>query len=167
MLNKESVLKVLQEQGPILPNQIKKIVGGDTLIIGAILSELLDGKQVLVSQTKFGSSPAYYLKGQEGKLGKLLPFLDAESQKALHLLKERKVIRDDRQKLEIRLALRNIRGFAIPFENKGQIWWKWHAVKEKEAAKLVLKPVKITRKTKKKKIKRKKAIRRSMRKKRR
>lgn len=161
-LAKEDVLRTVQEQGPILPIQVKKTLGTDTLLIGAVLSELVDAKQVLVSQTKFGTSPAYYVAGQEKNLEKFFTYLNPSQQKIFMLLKEEKILEDKKQSTENRIALRQLSDFAIAFETKGTTYWKWHDLSETEALKLALaqtpmtKPKKTTQITpKKRKLKRK------------
>ena len=156
MLDKDNVLRIVQKQGPVVPNQIKKILGGDTLIIGAILSELVDSQQAHVSRTRFGSSPAYYVTGQERKLEQLTKYLNPEEQKTLKTIKEKKVLQDEKQPLERRLALRNLLDFAIPFQRNGKIYWRWHGVKEGKVAKHLQKP----RRTKPKRVIKKKMVRR-------
>ncbi len=170
MLTKESVLKIVQEQGPVLPIQIKKILGGDTLLIGAVLSELTDAKQVLVSQTKFGTSPAYYITGQEKDLERLVPYLNSHQQKTLALLKEKKVVEDKRQNTESRIALRQLPDFSISLGIKGKSYWKWHTLSDAEAIKLaqrrVSKPAKTKPKPKKTKSRNRKSTQRKKAKKR-
>ncbi len=130
MLSKESVLRVVREQGPTLPIQIKKVLGGDTLLIGAILSELLATKEILVSKTRFGSSPAYYTTGQEKGFSRLSLYLTPEQRKTLQILQQKKVLEDKKQTLESRIALRQLPDFCIPTPMKGKLFWRWHETTE-------------------------------------
>ena len=119
MLTRENVLQLIHDQGPLLPIQIKKHIGGDSLIIGAILSELLDTKDVLVSKTRFGSSPAYYTTGQEKGLSRLSLYLTSEQRKTLQILEQKKTLEDKKQTMESRIALRQLQDFCIPSSMKG------------------------------------------------
>ncbi|MEK6963046.1 MAG: hypothetical protein AABX70_01370 [Nanoarchaeota archaeon] len=148
MLTKENVLRIVQEQGPLLPIQIKKVLGGDTLLIGAILSELTDAKQIRVSAIKFGTSPAYYIPGQEKNLERLVPYLNSHQQKTIHLLKMEKVLEDKKQSTESRIALRQLPDFSISIEMKEKTYWKWHRLSDAEALRLVQQKAPKSSKTK-------------------
>jgi len=63
-MQKEQVLEFVRHNGPIIPIDIKKKLGSDTTLIGAMLSELVTNKLVEITSVKKGGSPFYYVKGQ-------------------------------------------------------------------------------------------------------
>ncbi len=129
MIEGESVLEIVRRKGMVVPRDIMKELGGDTFLIGAVLSQLKDSNKIKVSHTKIGGSPVYYFPGQENKLTELYKFLKFMEKKAYDLLKENGVLYDSALEPSIRVALRNIRDFAKPVEvnMKGNrlIFWKW------------------------------------------
>ena len=130
MANKETILQFVKSRGPIIPNQIKKEVGGETYLISAVLSELAKDGLIKISYTKIGSSPTYYASGQEFKLQELKKYLNEKDQRTFNLLRQKKVLRDKNQEMLVRVSLRNIKDFAKPLEVKvkgeKEIFWKWY-----------------------------------------
>jgi hypothetical protein len=145
-LNKENVLRVVQTKGPVIPNDIRKELGGENLIISAILSELSCDGKVKVSNTKIGGSPAYYYPGTEAKLQELIKHLNEKDRQTAELLRQKRILQDSELTPLIRVSLRNIRDFAKPLEVsvKGQkeIYWKWYLLPTEEAEKIIFKQVK-------------------------
>lgn len=88
MLFKEQVLKIVKEKGPIIPNLIKRETGGDTFLVGAVLSELLGEGLIRISNTKIGNSPTYYCQGHEFKLLNLKKYLNEKDQRTIDLLRD-------------------------------------------------------------------------------
>jgi len=143
MPNKEQVLAIVRQQGPIIPNEVKKQVGGDNFIVGAILSELLSDGAIKISNTKIGGSPTYYVKGQEIKLLNLKKYLNQKDQRTVDLLKEKKILMDKEQEMLIRVSLRQIKDFAkqIDVNLRGEtvLFWKWYLTSREEAEQLIRK----------------------------
>jgi len=143
MANKETILQFVKSRGPIIPNQIKKEVGGETYLISAVLSELAKDGLIKISYTKIGSSPTYYASGQEFKLQELKKYLNEKDQRTFNLLRQKKVLRDKNQEMLVRVSLRNIKDFAKPLEVKvkgeKEIFWKWYLTPKDEAVDLIKK----------------------------
>ncbi len=112
--------------GPVLPAHVAKKIEKDMIQAGALLSDLLSGKLIKISKAKIGGSPVYYITGQEAKLEKLYDYLPGKEKEAFNILKERRVVKDSEMVAGIRVALRSIRDFAIPFKNGEDIYWKWY-----------------------------------------
>jgi len=129
---REKIVRFLRVRGPSLPVHIAKETGLSILFAGAFLSELLADKQIRLSNMKVGSSPIYYLPGQESQLSKFSNHLNSKEREAHDLLKERKILEDKNQHPAIRIALRSIKDFAIPFEKNKELYWKYHTVSEDE-----------------------------------
>ena len=147
MIDKQLVLDFVNENGPVLPRDVVKEHGGDTFLVGAVLSQLVDNKQLKLSFSKIGGSPVYYSSGQEEKLQKLYSYLHEKEKKAYDKLKEEKLIRDSQADPVLRVALREIRDFAKPIEvnlrGHKELFWKWYLLANSEAElmiKQILKP---------------------------
>ncbi|MFH2021131.1 MAG: hypothetical protein ABIJ34_06955 [archaeon] len=160
MIDKDQVLSIVKENGPLIPRDVVKIVGGDTFITGAVLSTLVDSKAVRMSHAKIGGTPVYYVVGQEPKLEKLYQYLNEKDKKAYDVLKENKIIRDIDCDPLLRVALRNIRDFAKPLEvqigESKEVFWKWHLFTNEESEPIIRQI--ITGKTPDKSIQREIAI---------
>jgi hypothetical protein len=145
-LSKENVLKVVQMKGPVIPNDVRKELGGENLIIGAILSELSGEGKVKVTNTKVGGTPAYYCPGAEPRLVNMIKYLNEKDRNTVEVLKQRKILKDSELTPLLRVSLRNIKDFAKPLEVsvKGQreIYWKWFLTPTQEAEQIIFKRVK-------------------------
>jgi hypothetical protein len=149
MDNDERVLQFVKEKGPLLPIHIVKELGGNTILIGAILSTLSENGKIKVSSAKIGGSPLYYCFGQEQKLDSLYKYLHEKEQKAFNLLKENKILRDSSLDPVMRVALRAIKDFAKPLEvdiqQKTELFWKWYLTSNEEAEVLIRQQLKLTK----------------------
>ena len=57
---KQKILSFVRMKGPVLPTQISKEVGQNTMIASAMLSELVAKGELKFSHTKVGSSNDYW-----------------------------------------------------------------------------------------------------------
>tara|TARA_Y100000310_G_C20550034_1_gene747592 strand:- start:125 stop:997 length:873 start_codon:yes stop_codon:yes gene_type:complete len=139
---KETTLRLIAERGPIIPSQIHQEIHTDILMASAILSELASNGEIIVSNIKFGGSPFYYLKGQEGGLERHTDRLHEKEKKAVLLLKKEKVILDKNLDSVTRVALRNTKDFAKPFEakigDKKELFWRWFLLPKEEIKEKVI-----------------------------
>lgn len=138
---KNQVLSFVRMNGPVLPAQVSKVINKDILTASALLSELVSNKLVSISTAKIGSSPVYYVRGQEPKLQMLYGNLPEREKEAFNLLKEKKVIRDKSAEPAIRVALRSIKDFAVPLNvnlpTGLEIFWKWYLITNEEAEAII------------------------------
>lgn len=132
---KEKILEVIR-QGPTIPQKIVKIVGSDTMLIGAILSTMISTGEVKYSILKFGGSPLYYVPEDEPKLEEYISYLNEKDQKTVKILKEQKVILDNTQDPLIRVSLKTIKDFAKPFEIDKELFYRYFLVSKEEAEEL-------------------------------
>jgi hypothetical protein len=141
MIDKDKVFSFVKNNGPVLPRDVSKVMGSDTFFTGAVLSQLVDNKEIKISRAKIGGSPVYYLAGQEEKLNMLYKYLPQKEKEAFDLLKQNKVLRDNFQEPAIRVALRSIKDFAKPLEvvisEKKEIFWKWYLSSNYDAELLI------------------------------
>ncbi len=127
---KEKMILFLKSSGPSLPVRIAKTIDMDPVFASAILSELLNTKQVKMSHLKVGSSSLYLLPGQEKRLEEHANNLKSAEKEAYLDLKERGTLIDEECDPIIRVALRNLKDFAIPFRLNEKIMWKYSFAEE-------------------------------------
>ncbi|MDP4012567.1 MAG: hypothetical protein Q8R00_03095 [Candidatus Nanoarchaeia archaeon] len=134
------ILSVISMRGPVLPIDVAKAVGKDLLFAGALLSQLVSKRLLKLSYAKIGGSPVYYQTGQEAKLSVLYSSLPDKEKEAYNLLKENKILMDKNQEPSIRVALRSIKDFAVPFETEvnsnKELFWRWHTSSNEELSEL-------------------------------
>lgn len=129
---REKILSILRRRGPLLPVHIANDTGLSMLFASAFLSELLSEKRIRISSMKVGSSPVYFLPGHEFQLERYSSHLKSREKDAFLLLKERRILKDSKQEPAIRVALRSIRDFAMPFKKDNEIFWRYFTVSENE-----------------------------------
>lgn len=123
---KKKIIDILKIRGPILPVQLAREIGSNSIFSGALLSELYGEKELKISNMKVGGSPLYFLKGQEEVLEKFHTYLPGKEKEAFLLLKENRILKDSAQFPAIRVALRSLKDFAFHFSQDNEIFWKFH-----------------------------------------
>jgi len=129
---KEKILHILKTRGPSLPVHVAKETNLSMLFASAFLSELLSEKKIKISHMKIGSSPIYFIPGQENFIENFSHHLKSREKDAFILLKEKKILKDKEQEPAIRVALREIKDFAIPFKQNEEFFWRYFKIPEKE-----------------------------------
>ena len=127
---KEKIIFAIKSNGPSLPAHIAQEVGTSLLFASAFLSELLSEKKLKISSMRVGSSPLYYIPGQETQLEKFSHHLKSKEKDAFEILKNKKILRDSEQDPAIRVALRAIKDFAIPLNKNEELYWKYLGTSE-------------------------------------
>lgn len=126
----ESVLRFIRIRGPVLPMQVAKEIKQNSMMAGAVLSELVSSGKLKVSKIKVGGSPLYYPPGQENRLMSFTQHLDAKDRQAYDLLRQKGLLRDDFLDPLTRVSLRALKDFAIPLtvtiDGTQQVYWKWY-----------------------------------------
>lgn len=135
---KEVALSFVKANGPVLPVKISKAIDTNILMASAVLSELVSDKKVLLTHMNIGTSPLYYINGQEPKLQMLEKYISGKRKDAYFALKEGRVLRDDKLEPAIRVALRELKDFAKPLQVKVNgnqyLFWKWYLVGNDEVS---------------------------------
>ena len=126
---KEKIVFTIRRRGPCLPVHIASEIQTSILFASAFLSELFSEKKIKMSHMKVGSSPLYFIPGQEYLLEKFSHHLKSKEKDAFELLINHKFLVDSKQDPAIRVALRAIRDFAIPFKQGEEIMWKYFTEK--------------------------------------
>ncbi len=136
-IQKERIISLIKMKGPSLPVQVAKGIGVAPLFAGAFLSELYNEKRVRMSGMRVGSSPLYFLEGQDAMLENFVEHLNIREREAFFLLKKSGVLEEDALTPVIRVALRAIKDFAIPvkvrFKEGDKIFWRYFLLNEDEA----------------------------------
>ncbi|MBI2669040.1 hypothetical protein HYX14_04300 [Candidatus Woesearchaeota archaeon] len=137
MLDQDKILNFLRVVGPTIPGKVAKNIKSEILIASAHLSDLVSQGKVKVSNLKIGGTPLYYLPGQEEQLyhfaaGNLNP----KDFQVLERLRQEKVVREADVDLLSKVALRQIKDFAVPLQvtvqGKTELFWKWHLLSRDE-----------------------------------
>jgi hypothetical protein len=131
-LIKEKIMALIQAHGPSLPVFIANRTGLSIIFASAFLSELIADKRLKISHMRIGSSPLYFITGQEPQLENYSNYLKNKEKDAFILIKERRFLKDKDLEPAIRVALRVIRDFAVPFKRNEEIYWRYFLVGELE-----------------------------------
>jgi len=129
---KEKIITILRLKGPSLPVHIAKETNLSILFASAFLSELVSDKTVKISNMKVGGSPVYFLPNHAPLLERFSQHLKSKERDSYELLKSKRFLADKNLEPAIRVALRSIKDFAIPFESQGELFWKYHTANESE-----------------------------------
>ena len=130
MADKEKILGIVRQNGPIIPVRVSKEINTSILMASALLSELVRDKLIKVSHIKVGSSPLYYVAGQEHKLQHYVDRLNSKEREVYNLLRQRTALKDSELEPVQRAAVRQIKDFAKAVEvtlgGKRELFWKWY-----------------------------------------
>ncbi len=130
VLDKKKIIEFIRMNGPTIPVQIVKEFGQDTIIIGAVLSELTKSGLISVSDIKVGGSPLYYIDDQKFKLQNFADHLNEKDKEAYDLLKQKGILYDGSLTPLLRVSMRMIKDFAIPLKvevhGKEELFWRWY-----------------------------------------
>jgi hypothetical protein len=129
---KEKIVSIIKNRGPSFPAHISSQVGMSILFTSAFLSELLSEKKLKISNMRVGSSPLYFIPGQEPLLERYSGSLKSREKDAFEMLKDKKFLVDNEQEPAIRVAIRAIKDFAIPFEKNDKLYWRYLTASENE-----------------------------------
>jgi hypothetical protein len=127
---------------PIQPSDVAKALQIDSIVAGAVLSDLASKKILKVSFLKVGSSPLYFLKENSSRLLDFISFLNEKDRKTVELLKGAKVLRASVQDPLIRVSLANIKDFAVPLEvfhnnKEKEIFYKWFLLDDDKTKEII------------------------------
>ncbi|MEK6896132.1 MAG: hypothetical protein AABX12_01600 [Nanoarchaeota archaeon] len=138
---KERILNTIRTSGPSFPARVSRETNISPLFIGALLSEMVAERKLVMSCMKVGSSPLYFIPGQEAGLETFTSYLNGKEREAFERLKHAQLLDDEAQDPAIRVALRKIRDFAIPMpvrvNTEEKIFWKFFATPEAQARALI------------------------------
>ncbi len=137
----DKILNFLKVSGPSLPIRVAKNIKEDGLITAAYLSDLASQHKVKISKLKIGSSPLYYLPGHEAQLANFTDGFNPKDIAVFKRLQQEKVIRENDQELLTKVALRNLKDFAIPLHVTShtgkEIFWKYYLTADNETNEII------------------------------
>lgn len=137
---KELILTFIRARGPSLPVHIARDVNVSPLFASAYLSEIYNEGKLKMSHTKVGSSPLYYLPDQVSQLENFTSYLNIREKEAFNLIKKERIIKDEDLLPVMRVAIREIKDFAIPFEinvnKEKKVFWKYFLLSDAELKKI-------------------------------
>lgn len=139
---RDDIIRFIQNNGPVLPVQIAKLLNTNILFSSAMLSELVDRKILRISHASIGGSPLYFLPGQESLMDeRLSKSLSGKEKEAYELIKKEKVVLEKGLEPWQRIAVKSLKDFASPLnvvmENSQETFWKYHLVNESETESIV------------------------------
>ena len=119
---KDKIIRLIRERGPSMPIQLGSGIGLSMIFTSAFLSELVGERAIKMTYMRVGSSPVYYIEGQEEGLEKYSQYLKSKEKEAYELLRANRFLNDAEQLPAIRVALQAIKDFAIRSEVHQGIW---------------------------------------------
>lgn len=135
---RDRILQLVQVKGPLLPVDIRSELKIDSMFVGAYLSELIKSGKIKQTHAKIGSSPLYYVDGQQRYLEQLREHLHPKLQQVYDSLKNNKILYDNELTEVMKAAIRDLKDFAIPLTvNKTELFWKFHLIPPEEATNLI------------------------------
>ncbi|MEK6927142.1 MAG: hypothetical protein AABX11_01795 [Nanoarchaeota archaeon] len=127
---KDMILSFIKMRGPSLPITIARDVKTSTLFASAFLSELYQERKLRMSHLKVGSTSLYLIPGQEQMLENFIQYLNHKEQEAFHLIKQHGSLKEEELAPAIRVAIKEIKDFAIPVQENQKVIWKYAFAKE-------------------------------------
>jgi len=133
---RDKILSLAQAQ-PLLPNTVAKALSTDSIMAGAMLSEMCSKGLLKTSALRVGGSPLYLIPGKEEQLLNHLQSLNEKDRRTVLKLQEEKIIREQESDPFTRVSLATIKDFAKPltvtYDGKQETFWKWFTLTDKEA----------------------------------
>lgn len=137
---REKIL-ALAQTSPLLPSSVAKALATNSIMAGAMLSEMCSKGLLKTSALRVGGSPLYLIPGKEEQLLNYLQSLNEKDRRTVLKLQEEKIIRQSEADPLTQVSLAQIKDFAKPltvtYENKQETFWKWFALTDKEAEELI------------------------------
>ncbi len=142
---RERIIEAISKLGPAQPLEVRRELGeGDTVLIGAILSEMAHTGLIAISRTKRGGSPFYYLPKQPETLESISQWLNEKDRKTFEILKYHKVLREDKLDPLTRVSLQNIpdfsRRFTVQTGDMEVAYWRYFLISEEQARNKIAPP---------------------------
>ena len=127
------VVEFLRINGPSHPVQIGKVLGKDTMMTSAILSEVVKTGNVKMTQRKVGNSSLFFLPGQEEKVKEMLKKdLNFVENKLVERAKSKSFIPHSELTTQDKFILPELRDFLVPLKVKygesEMVVWKHYTV---------------------------------------
>lgn len=142
MTTQDDIISFLKVIGPTIPSKVAKHIGTDIIIASAHLSQMASDNKIKISKLKIGGTPLYYLATDVDKLFDFAAGnMNSKDYEVLKTLKEMKILRESSLDLLHKVALRQLKDFAVPLQvtirGETELFWKWHLFDETETNMLI------------------------------
>ncbi|MCX6708177.1 MAG: hypothetical protein NTW67_00810 [Candidatus Woesearchaeota archaeon] len=131
----------LAQTSPLLPTSVAKALATNSIMAGAMLSEMCSKGLLKTSALRVGGSPLYIIPGKEEQLLNYLQSLNEKDRRTVEKLQAEKIIRQTEADPLTQVSLAQVKDFAKPltvtYENKQETFWKWFSIEDKEAEELI------------------------------
>ncbi len=131
----------LAQTGPLLPSSVAKALATNSIMAGAMLSEMCSKGLLKTTALRVGGSPLYIIPGKEEQLLNYLQSLNEKDRRTVEKLQAEKIIRNSEADPLTQVSLAQVKDFAKPltvtYENKQETFWKWYAIPDKDAEELI------------------------------
>jgi len=139
---RDKIRDFVKRRGSVLTMDVVRELKVSSIIAGAVLSELVSKGLLSVSHLKVGSSPVYYVPSQKSQLEKYSSYLKNIEKQAFELLKQRRILKDSELPPALRVALSNIKDFAVLIDvvtpqGVTERYWKFYNVSNEEVKQLL------------------------------
>ncbi|MBN1923848.1 MAG: hypothetical protein JW791_03765 [Nanoarchaeota archaeon] len=130
---KSKIVELIKSLGPIVPSEITSKLESNSVIISALISELIKEGVVKYSHKKIGSSPLYYLPGQENEVRKrLTPELKIPERKIVEFFDEKKLVLKNNLSPQQRFMVDDLKDFITPLtlniNGEDKIFYKHYSI---------------------------------------
>lgn len=141
---KNRILEIIKIRGPSLPVHIMSELKISLLFSSAFLAELLSEKKIRISHMRVGGSPLYLMPEQDLMLVNFSNHLHSKEKDAFEMLKESSILEDEKMLPAIRVALRDIKDFALPLTietplAEKRLFWRFLTTSEDDAREVIAK----------------------------
>src|SRR5574342_468545 len=137
---RDKILSMAQ-MAPLLPSGVAKALSTNSIMAGAMLSEMCAKGLLKTSTLKVGGSPLYYAPGKETQLLNHLGSINEKDRRTVLRLQEEKIIRENEADPLTRVSLQTVKDFAKPlivqYNNQQETFWKWFELDDKQAETLI------------------------------
>lgn len=131
----------LAKLNPLLPSGVAKALETNSIMAGAMLSEMVSKGMLRTSALRVGGSPLYLIPGNEVQLLSFTGSLNEKDRRTVVLLEQQKIIRASEADPLTRVSLSNIKDFAVPlsveYAGNQEVFWKWFALSDSEASEMI------------------------------
>lgn len=140
-VDREDVFRTLQTWGALQPLEVRRKLGkGETMMIGAVLSELAHHKRVAITKMKRGGSPFYYVPEKPEVLERVAQYLGEKDKRTFDLLQQKRVVDPATVDPLTRVSLGNIPDFSKAWQHEGKEYYRYFLTTEQEAKELLQGP---------------------------
>lgn len=147
----QRVVTFVKQKGPSFPIDIASLLGSDSIIAAALLSEMASKNHIKKSNRRIGDSLLYYIGGQEEDVRRRLSETFNENEKRLiQKFETSKILSPQELEPMERYIINDLRDFIIPlvvtYKGTDISFFKFHSVFDNEIHALLEKKIKPTEK---------------------